>query len=79
MVAPQPALTWPFAGSICMAMTRPKLEITLCAPRGFCAGVDRAIQILEKPIERQTLEGLFATVLKTTGDYRKPVRRARAN
>jgi len=44
--------------------------------------VDRrysAIQILEKPIERQTLEGLFATVLKTTGDYRKPVRRARAN
>jgi 4-hydroxy-3-methylbut-2-enyl diphosphate reductase len=26
---------------------RPKLEITLCAPRGFCAGVDRAIQIVE--------------------------------
>ncbi|MCB9993338.1 MAG: 4-hydroxy-3-methylbut-2-enyl diphosphate reductase [Hyphomicrobiaceae bacterium] len=26
---------------------RPKLEILLCSPRGFCAGVDRAIQIVE--------------------------------
>jgi 4-hydroxy-3-methylbut-2-en-1-yl diphosphate reductase len=26
---------------------RPRLDITLCAPRGFCAGVDRAIQIVE--------------------------------
>lgn len=25
---------------------RPKLEIRLCGPRGFCAGVDRAIQIV---------------------------------
>lgn len=26
---------------------RPHLDILLCAPRGFCAGVDRAIQIVE--------------------------------
>lgn len=26
---------------------RPPLKILLCAPRGFCAGVDRAIQIVE--------------------------------
>ena len=32
--------------------TRPHLDITLCAPRGFCAGVDRAIQIVELAIER---------------------------
>ncbi|MGV3548317.1 4-hydroxy-3-methylbut-2-enyl diphosphate reductase [Rhizobium sp.] len=27
-------------------MTRPELTIRLCGPRGFCAGVDRAIQIV---------------------------------
>ncbi|MED5225863.1 MAG: 4-hydroxy-3-methylbut-2-enyl diphosphate reductase, partial [Pseudomonadota bacterium] len=29
-----------------------KLKILLAAPRGFCAGVDRAIQIVEKCIEK---------------------------
>ncbi|MEQ1901570.1 MAG: 4-hydroxy-3-methylbut-2-enyl diphosphate reductase [Devosia sp.] len=33
-------------------MNKPKLEITLCAPRGFCAGVDRAIQIVELALEK---------------------------
>jgi len=33
-------------------MDKPKLEITLCAPRGFCAGVDRAIQIVELALEK---------------------------
>ena len=35
-------------------MTDPKkpLTILLAAPRGFCAGVDRAIQIVERAIER---------------------------
>ena len=28
-------------------MDRPKLEILLAAPRGFCAGVDRAVKIVE--------------------------------
>ncbi|GHA30285.1 4-hydroxy-3-methylbut-2-enyl diphosphate reductase 1 [Devosia pacifica] len=32
--------------------TRPKLEIVLCAPRGFCAGVDRAIQIVELALKK---------------------------
>jgi 4-hydroxy-3-methylbut-2-enyl diphosphate reductase len=31
---------------------RPKLDILLCAPRGFCAGVDRAIQIVELALEK---------------------------
>jgi 4-hydroxy-3-methylbut-2-enyl diphosphate reductase len=31
---------------------RPPLRILLCAPRGFCAGVDRAIQIVELALER---------------------------
>lgn len=30
----------------------PKLDIVLCAPRGFCAGVDRAIQIVELALEK---------------------------
>ena len=31
---------------------RPHLDIILCAPRGFCAGVDRAIQIVELALEK---------------------------
>ena len=31
-------------------MTRPKLTILLASPRGFCAGVDRAIQIVEQAL-----------------------------
>jgi 4-hydroxy-3-methylbut-2-en-1-yl diphosphate reductase len=31
---------------------KPPLDILLCAPRGFCAGVDRAIQIVELALER---------------------------
>ncbi len=31
---------------------KPPLEIVLCSPRGFCAGVDRAIQIVELALER---------------------------
>src|SRR6218665_637352 len=31
---------------------RPQLDVLLCAPRGFCAGVDRAIQIVELALER---------------------------
>ena len=32
--------------------TKPDLTIYLAAPRGFCAGVDRAIQIVEKALEQ---------------------------
>ncbi len=31
---------------------KPALEILLCAPRGFCAGVDRAIQIVELALKQ---------------------------
>jgi 4-hydroxy-3-methylbut-2-enyl diphosphate reductase len=31
---------------------KPKRHILLCAPRGFCAGVDRAIQIVEEALQR---------------------------
>jgi 4-hydroxy-3-methylbut-2-enyl diphosphate reductase len=33
-------------------LTKPTLKILLCAPRGFCAGVDRAIQIVDLALER---------------------------
>ena len=31
---------------------RPPLELLIAAPRGFCAGVDRAIRIVELTIEK---------------------------
>lgn len=33
-------------------LTKPKLTLYLAAPRGFCAGVDRAIKIVELAIEK---------------------------
>jgi 4-hydroxy-3-methylbut-2-enyl diphosphate reductase len=33
-------------------MNRPSLKVLIAAPRGFCAGVDRAIQIVELALER---------------------------
>jgi 4-hydroxy-3-methylbut-2-en-1-yl diphosphate reductase len=35
-----------------MATTKPTLTLLIAAPRGFCAGVDRAIRIVELAIER---------------------------
>jgi len=35
-----------------LAAPRPKLDVLLASPRGFCAGVDRAIQIVERAIEK---------------------------
>ncbi|WP_374573029.1 4-hydroxy-3-methylbut-2-enyl diphosphate reductase [Phenylobacterium sp.] len=34
------------------AHARPALKVLLASPRGFCAGVDRAIQIVERAIEK---------------------------
>jgi len=34
------------------AAARPPLTVLLATPRGFCAGVDRAIQIVERAIEK---------------------------
>jgi 4-hydroxy-3-methylbut-2-en-1-yl diphosphate reductase len=33
-------------------MTKPPLDVLIAAPRGFCAGVDRAIRIVELAIEK---------------------------
>jgi len=33
-------------------MTKPPLKLYLAAPRGFCAGVDRAIKMVEMAIEK---------------------------
>ena len=33
-------------------ITKPPLDILLCSPRGFCAGVDRAIQIVALALEK---------------------------
>ncbi len=46
--SPRPPLTGAAATD---EMTRPALTLLLAAPRGFCAGVDRAIQIVEKALE----------------------------
>lgn len=35
-----------------MNQEKPTLKVKMCAPRGFCAGVDRAIQIVELALER---------------------------
>jgi 4-hydroxy-3-methylbut-2-enyl diphosphate reductase len=35
-----------------VAQNRPPLRVLIAAPRGFCAGVDRAIQIVELALER---------------------------
>ena len=31
---------------------KPPLQVLIAAPRGFCAGVDRAIEIVERALER---------------------------
>ena len=35
-----------------VAMTKPELKLYLAAPRGFCAGVDRAIKIVEMALQK---------------------------
>jgi 4-hydroxy-3-methylbut-2-enyl diphosphate reductase len=35
-----------------MLPAKPRLDVLLCSPRGFCAGVDRAIQIVELALAR---------------------------
>jgi (E)-4-hydroxy-3-methyl-but-2-enyl pyrophosphate reductase (IPP and DMAPP forming) len=50
MNAPFPASD-PAAADPAVA-ARPPLNLLIAAPRGFCAGVDRAIEIVEKALER---------------------------
>ncbi|MFN3863008.1 MAG: 4-hydroxy-3-methylbut-2-enyl diphosphate reductase [Erythrobacter sp.] len=50
MNAPFPATD--AAAGDASANARPPLNLLIAAPRGFCAGVDRAIEIVEKALER---------------------------
>ncbi|MDP4605557.1 MAG: 4-hydroxy-3-methylbut-2-enyl diphosphate reductase [Erythrobacter sp.] len=50
MNAPFPASDTATADAAVAA--RPPLNLLIAAPRGFCAGVDRAIEIVEKALER---------------------------
>jgi len=42
----------PFQAPETAAADRPPLNLLIAAPRGFCAGVDRAIEIVERALER---------------------------
>jgi 4-hydroxy-3-methylbut-2-en-1-yl diphosphate reductase len=42
----------PFPATEAPASELPPLNLLIAAPRGFCAGVDRAIEIVEKALER---------------------------
>ena len=33
-------------------MSKPSLRVVLAQPRGFCAGVERAIEIVERALEQ---------------------------
>ncbi len=45
-------MPWAKAYVAATMATRPPLHVLIAAPRGFCAGVDRAIRIVELAIER---------------------------
>ncbi|MDJ0979865.1 MAG: 4-hydroxy-3-methylbut-2-enyl diphosphate reductase [Erythrobacter sp.] len=51
MNAPFPDSTLP-EGAATSAIDAKPLKLLIAAPRGFCAGVDRAIEIVEKSLER---------------------------
>jgi len=51
MNAPFPQ-TAPTSGAPADSAELPPLNLLIAAPRGFCAGVDRAIEIVEKALER---------------------------
>ena len=42
-------------------MNEKKLEIVLASPRGFCAGVDRAILIVEKALQKKEAAFIWDT------------------
>jgi 4-hydroxy-3-methylbut-2-enyl diphosphate reductase len=45
----QPAM---MSSGISLAVARPRLRVLLAGPRGFCAGVDRAIRVVEEALKR---------------------------
>jgi 4-hydroxy-3-methylbut-2-enyl diphosphate reductase len=49
---PPPETARPPDGSAAQSGTKPRLRVLMAGPRGFCAGVDRAIKIVEEAIRR---------------------------
>ena len=43
-------------------MNRPLLKVLIAAPRGFCAGVDRAIQIVEIALDDEAQKNFTVSV-----------------
>ena len=54
-------------------MTKPALQILLASPRGFCAGVVRAIDVVEAALKE------FCNVIVVDGDKNMPALFSRAN
>ena len=52
-----------------MTDAKKPLTILLASPRGFCAGVDRAIQIVERALERTARRSMSATRSSTTATW----------
>ncbi|MCL6250983.1 4-hydroxy-3-methylbut-2-enyl diphosphate reductase [Altererythrobacter sp. KTW20L] len=52
MNAPFPNAATPAGGTVDNAVQKRPLTVLIAAPRGFCAGVDRAIEIVERALER---------------------------
>lgn len=48
----EPAMTAKSPVGTAPVETLPPLEILLCSPRGFCAGVTRAIDVVETALRR---------------------------
>ncbi|MEO5706027.1 MAG: 4-hydroxy-3-methylbut-2-enyl diphosphate reductase [Alteraurantiacibacter sp.] len=52
MNAPFPDVATDATANATQVRSKPALTVLIAAPRGFCAGVDRAIEIVERAIER---------------------------
>ncbi|HSJ78249.1 MAG TPA: 4-hydroxy-3-methylbut-2-enyl diphosphate reductase, partial [Erythrobacter sp.] len=52
MNAPFPNAATPAGGTVDNVVQKRPLTVLIAAPRGFCAGVDRAIEIVERALER---------------------------
>ena len=52
-----------------LIMTKPPLDILLCAPRGFCAGVVRAIDAVERALRSTARRSMCGTRSSTTSTW----------
>ena len=45
-------------------MVKQNINLYLASPRGFCAGVDRAVKIVEHPVIIKTINNIFIFLIK---------------